>query len=501
MNSYETILPLIGTALPSWVGNTNDAARVAAYLKYEDMYWNTPETFALVQRGTDKPVIYIPSARIIVEATNRFLAKSWDFSVDPTVGTPNDQTLVSSMIRRLFKRELMWAKFATQKRYGLIRGDQVWHILANPLKKLGSRISINELDPGSYFPIHDPDNLERIIGCHLVDQVLMDDLKTIANRRQTYRKDPLTGGITTELALFELGKWDDRDPVQVKATPPKLLQQLIPVTPLDPRITTIPVYHIKNSRTPGDPFGSSEMRGLETIAAAINQAVTDEDLALALQGLGLYWTTSGPPVDKDGNETNWRLGPGQVVEIDAESTFNRVTGVSGLPALQHIGYLAGAMQQASGVSDVAAGRVNVQVAESGIALYLELAPIIAKNAEKESEMLGVHDHMLYDLVQMWFPVYEGLPAETAVEVVSVVDDPMPVDRDARIKEILSLVAASIISSAYAREELTKLGYEFPAEMGVDIVQEKTALSAAMFPDPYQSRAEQEIADIAAGIAQ
>lgn len=484
---YATVAPFL-TTLPSWIGNDSDAQRIAAYQLYENMYWNTPDTYKLVQRGSESKPVYIPCPRIIVEATNRFLAKDWDFMVDPAVGTPADQLLISTFLRKMFKREMMWSKFATQKRYGLIRGDTCWHITADDTKIPFQRVSIHELDPASYFPISDPDNMDKILGCHIVDQIIVGT-DTFA-RRQTYRKTD-TGTISSSLTLFELAKWDDRYGAETKQ-----VQVVTPEFELPPAITQIPVYHIKNSRTPGDGFGNSEMRGFEMLAASVNQAVTDQELALALEGIGLYATTSGPPTDEDGNETNWLLGPGRVAEIEEGTEFKRVSGVSNLPALDHVRFIMGAMQQAAGVPDVAIGNVDVSVAESGIALYLQLSPILSKNAEKETEMLGVYDQMLYDITQMWLPAYEGVPPEIDVEVTSVVGDPMPVNRDSRVAEIISLVTAvpPLISVAYAQQELAKFGYDFPAEMSADIITETSALTAAQNPDPFASRVASELED-------
>lgn len=487
-------MQLVGT-LPSWLGPA-DAERISAYQLYEDMYWNAPNTYKIMQRGSDVSPIYIPSARVIIDATNRFLAKEWDYVIDPRVGTPADRDAVNAALMQLFKRELVWTKFATQKRYGLIRGDAVWHIIADPIKPAGRRISMYEVDPASYFPIYAEDDLDRLIGCHLVDQVEYD--KTIVIRRQTYRKDILTGVITTELALYESAAWDDRDSSPyvagfsgVASPKLKLLKQLVPVTPLDPRITSLPVYHIKNARTPASPFGSSELRGLERIAVAVNQGISDQELSLAMDGIGLYATTSGPPVDENGDETNWILGPGRVVEHDADTTFARVTGVSSLPALEHIQFLLKQQRLAAGVPDIAAGNVDVTVAESGIALQLQLAPLIAKNAEKEQEMLGVYDHMLHDIVYAWLPTFEAINAGE-VSVASIVGDPMPVNHEARVTELLALVSAGIVSAGYARQKLTEYGYDFPEDMGVDVVQETQALAEARNYDPFMSRVASEL---------
>lgn len=496
---YAAALPYIDTTLiPAWAAG-EDAQRIGAYEFYERMYWNVPDTFKLAVRGSDADPLYLPTPRKIVEATNRFLAKNWSYVVDPTFGTTADQALINVQLRRLFRREVFYSKFATQKRYGLIRGDAIWHITADDKKPQGSRISVHDISPSTYFPVQDAENAERVIGVYLVDVVVNG--KDLVNRVQKYIRLP-TGGIQSTVALYELGKWDDRyaetdpnfDPSTVS------LVAVVNDVTLPPSVTVIPVYHIRNQRNTGTPFGNSELRGMERVISGINQTISDNEIALALQGLGLYATTSGPPTDEDGNETNWRLGPGRVVEHDPDTDFERVNGITSVqPVLDHLHYVMGEMQQAVGIPDIAAGNVDVTVAESGISLYLQLSPLLAKNEEKETEMLGVYDQMLYDLVQMWLPAYEGVPAGIAVEVVSTVDDPIPVNKDTEIKNIIALATSvpPIISLAYAQAKLRELGYEFPEEMTAQIVVEQAALNEAKYGDPFAARSDQEVQDAAA----
>ena len=106
-------------------------------------------------------------------------------------------------------------------------------------------------------------------------------------------------------------------------------------------------------------------------------------------------------------------------------------------------------------------------------------------------MLGVYDHMLYDLTHMWFPAYESLNAE-AIEVSSVVGDPMPVNRQERIDEMLKLVGAGIVSQTYVREKLGEMGYDFPEEMAGDIVTETATLANARVGDPFKNRLNSEL---------
>jgi hypothetical protein len=472
--------------------NTDDQARVMSYDMYENMYWSEPTVFKIVARSDDASPIFLPSARSIIEACARFLAVDWDFLVHPKVGTPEDRDTVKALMTSIFKREEVYAKFASQKRNCLIRGEALWHITADDTKDPGERISMHELHPGEYFPIFDEDNPDKIVGCYIVDDTPdpRDDTKTLS-RRQGYRKDPVTGLITSTLELYELAKWDDR----VKADDATKVQDVRPPIVLPAAIKTIPVYHIRNFRN-SSIWGSSELRGVETIMAGMNQAVSDQDLAISMQGMGVYWTDAGPPKNLDGTDGQFRMGPGEVVEVPTGTNFGRVSGITGaLPGIEHMNFLMGAATEALGVPDVARGKVDITIAESGISLYLQMGPLLAKNAEKEQEMLGKYDHMLYDLVNQWLVAYEGLPDSTVVEVASVVGDPLPQNRDAQIAEILTLVTSipPLITIGMAQAKLEALGYEFPANAEDQVMIEAKAISdARAMTDPYSSRYKDEI---------
>lgn len=494
LTPYATARPLMGP-LQSWL-SPDDAVRLEAYGIYEGMYKNVPQSFKLVQRGNEQNPIYVPSAKTIIEATNRYLAKKWTYAMDPKLGSDQERAALDTMLQQLFRREKMWSKFAIQKRYGLIRGDQVWHIVADDTKEPGRRISIYQVDPGAYFPIVDDWQPDKLYGVHLVTPVEGDDGKTVI-KRQTYRKEP-NGRISYELSWWQVGAWDDRvDGAKLKKAEKVPQGDFNKPTKyeLDPRITAIPVYHIRNNEDTGNTFGTSELSGLESIIAGINQSISDEDLALALEGLGLYATTSGPPVDDDtGEETNWRLGPGWVVEIDEDSTFERVSGVGTVEPYQtHIGALRGFAHESAGIPDVAVGGGDVQVMESGIALSFRMSPLLSKNEEKEQEILSVMDHLLYDLATMWFPTYEQL--ENAARPVSICDDPMPVNRAAVLEEIVQMLSTDppLISTEYARQLLAeKLGYDFPDEMGEAVVTEAAAIADARNIDPFAGRVAAEL---------
>lgn len=495
MTQWSTALPLIGSgALASWMPEL-DAQRIAAYALYQAMYENVPNVYKVTQRGTDNLPIYLPTPRTLIETANRFLAKGFGFRANPLVGSPDAQANAMLAFSTLFRREEMFAKFRTQKRYGMVRGDAIWHIVADPDKLPGTRISIREVDPAAYFPIHaDPLDMDRLTGCHLVS-LIPNPTKPdqIVVRRRTYRKDLENGGITTELGLYDQTGWDDRDPELLKKQPLKLVALIESPESLDPRITSLPVYHIKNQRIPEGDFGVSELAGMERIVAAMSQSVSDSDLALSLAGLGVYWTNSGPPTDADGAETTWRIFPGAVIELDEDpgKEFGRTQGITSVtPVIDHLNFLKQEMYEAKGLSDAATGKVDVQVAESGISLYLQLAPLLAANEEKEQVMLPIYDHMYFDLINMWFPVYEQMTLE--VEMQPIVQDPMPVNASQRLEQLMSMLDAGIVDVPYVHSEMSKLGWEIPD--GLDARAATSFKDRQSTLDAVGARTDEELAD-------
>lgn len=495
---YATAKPFYGKA-PDNVVSQEDIERLSAYELYEDIYHNRPETFEVTTRGDDdtQVPIYLPSAKKIINAVNRFLATEFDFITDPNSGTPEDRASATRLMKNLFKREKMYVKHNNQRRYWLIRGDAMYHITADDKKEEGSRISIHELDPSQYFPIEDPSQPNRIMGCHLVDKIqdprTPDDKTKMVARRQTYRRvvdgdgNP-TGPITSELTTWEIGKWDDRN---LKPDELKPVSTIVPEFTLDAAITTIPVYHMRNNALPNALFGLSEVAGIENLFAAMNQSITDEDMTLVMQGLGMYWTDAAPPMNEDGTQGNYEIGPGQVIEVGDGQHFGRVTGVSSVaPFQEHINSIDEWAKHSVGVPDVAIGKVEVAVAESGISLKMQLAPILANCGEKEQEMLGVYDQMLYDIVYQWFVAFEGLAVED-VTIASVVGDPMPVNREARIQEIMLLITSGLITIGMAQAELSKYGYNFAAGAEQQAIADAKALSLAQNADPFSNRYQQE----------
>lgn len=491
---YQTAIEL-GLPAPGHIKRQEDVDRVRSYYTYQEIYDNTPSVWDAVLRddaGNEISRRLIPSGRSIVEATNRYLAKDPVLTpippaTDPATGAaigadPVAVANVKALVDALIRREELWTKINSLKRTMLKEGDALFHVLADDTKPEGSRIRVIEERPESYFTIVDPTDSERVEGVYLVTLVDDDEGEQIALRRSYVKQE--NGQILSQVAFFEADGWDDRGPdlseADLKPVPEPESWSGSPLLAgvlLDPRITAIPVYHFRNNRRPGAPFGLSEMQGLETLFAGIVQTASDQDLTVVLNGVGLYVTTSGPPRGPNNTVGNWIVAPGEVLELeDKGDKFERVKGVESItPLLDHLNYLKREMRETSGTPDIAVGSVDVKVAESGIALAIQMAPILAKNEEKETEIKTRMEQMLHDLLYSWFAVYEGLNA-SGVEYALTFGDPLPVDRAAVLAEITGLVTAKLIPIAYAVELVrSKLGYDVPADAVASIMEENSQL--------------------------
>lgn len=475
---YSTGAEFFGTK-PTWIPDPLDIARIQAYQLYEELYWNVPDVLKVALRGSNTLPLYVPSSRTIIDATNRYYGT--DFRVIAS-GEGEPAVAAQLAINELMKRERFRSRFNGTKRYGLIWGDQVWHITADEAKPVGSRLRLTPLDPAMYFPITDDDDVDRVVGCHLVEVISTADGDRI--RRLTYRKTE-NGRVTVEEGIFKTDKWGGPED-----KPETILQ---PVTELPPTITSLPVYHTKNTDTPGDPFGSSEVRGLERLFGGLNQAMSDEDLALALMGIGMYATDASQPVDpRTRQPVPWQLGPGRVVHHDGQK-FDRVQGVGNLAESygEHYRRLWEAIFWASSTPEIAVGKVDVQVAQSGVALQLQLGPMLSKAGEKNALLVDTQNQMWFDLMNMWMPAYEQTTF-TGVSYDAVVGDAVPVDREARFAELNDMLDRGIIDTDYYRLEASKMGYTFPAGMGAKATAEFERRQA--MSDGFADRVDEELDD-------
>lgn len=471
--------------LPGWVPPAHQA-RIASYDIHEQIYWShIDSSYKMMNRGLDAEDIpvYTPSSRIVVDTLNRYVGPKLTFSTVQATG--NEATLIEAQkaFTDLFTRERFNSRYAAAKREGIIRADWGWHVTADPLKPQGQRLSLVSFNPKNYFPVFedetvlggDPEKLVMVLLAELV--VIGEDQRVRVQRYERVANEEGTSvQILSSLELWEPEKWflwgyddDDADPVEV----------LSPPTPLPPQITTFPVYHIPYRAGTGETFGNSPMRGLETLQAGLNQSLTDEDLALALMGLGVYATDeAGSPRNAQGETVAWQIYPGAVIE-NAKG-LRKVEGLTGLQAYnEHVGRLEGYLADSSGATDAARGRIEVDEAESGIALQLRLGPTLALAEEEDQIILDVHAQMFYDLVQMWFPAFEQKNF-TDVTVLPVLGDKLPVNRAAEVEMVNSMVVTGILSAGSARQYLATKGFVgmFDPREGDLVLAEKVANAAA-----------------------
>lgn len=503
-DQYSTARPLL-KGYPTWIGDPQEQARIAAYQLYEMIYWTIPEAFKMVSRGKEDKPIYIPAAKTIVEVVHRFLAPKMTVITDPTFGEASQQELATQVMTDFVRREKLYSKFNMNKRYGIMRGDWVFYLQADPEREPGSRVSFFALDPASLFWIYNEENIDEIIGAHVVNQFDIEGKPHI--KRETWRKTTGTAGpseITYESAIFKVDEWGGPG-VEEKA--PQLV--LAPPTPLPSPIDHLPFYHVKNFEIPGSIWGTSELAGFERILGALNQSISDEELGLALEALGVYVTTAGTPQDESGNDTGWNLGPGRVVELpetetgDAASLFQRVQGITSVsPYQDHLRYLHEQIDVASGTGGIAKGKVDVSIAESGIALLLEMGPLFAKCDEKETVVTDVTTNMLYDLSK-WIIAYEGTAFSSLLEATRWIPhygDRLPANTQAEFENLMSLAGldSPVVSKQYIRDRLRKIGYDDMPDEAEMQAQMEAEQQASM--DAFAARMGTEIASVTAGAA-
>lgn len=512
---------MLNRPVPSHVTKPEDIERIRAYVTYEDIWNNVPEAFEELLRAGDDPKArrYVPIVREILEATNRYLAVSMEtvWTALPGVTITDEQMAEwRGRLDAFWAREEMAIKFLSYKRWLLVKGDAFLHVTGDMAKEEGSRVRVTEVEAEQYFPIYDPSDGERVQAVYLVSIVQDDEGEDIVQRIE-YRKisteeqssefngTPI-GQIFYRIGFYETDGWDDRDPddeLKVVEAPswaaPAEGATADPIAgfPLHPSITAIPVYHSRNRRRGGKPgrFGTSEIQGLETVFAGIIQNTTDEDTAVALQGLGVYWTDSGKSRDAAGNEIDWEIGPASVAELEKDGKFGRVAGVGSVTPIQdHIAYLEGTARGSNGAPEIASGRTESSAQISGVALRIQFMPTLAANGEREAEMASKWTHLLYDLMTMWFPTYEGW-APLAVQPGVVFGDPLPPDREAVIREVTALLApVQVVTKEWAAQYLAeKLGYEFPAGMAA-----AAAAEAQAALDAEGARIAAEAGQVAAG---
>lgn len=468
---WNSAARFFGVDRPLWVPE-EDMERLAAYAKYDQVYWNEPRQFSLRVLEGEQP-LYIPNARIVVDTTAHYILKDLEVVAD-------GQGRLKTALDDFLKREMFYSRFHTAKHSGVARGDFVFHLTGNPSKAPGTRLSLNSVDPSSVFPVYDEDAPDKMIRCHIAVQYYRpeDRGKTFV-RKLTYELAEENGvrRVTREEGIYELEpKW--------YGPAPKLVKTIIPKGYLDSRITAIPIYWFKNRAWEGEDFGSSDLRGFESLLQTVSQGATDVSASLSLEGLGVYATDGGRPVDENGNEVDWEVAPGRVMEVPQGSYFRRVEGVGSItPAKDQIDYLEDKLMNASSLTDVALGRVDAQIAQSGIALAIRFQPTLAKIKDRDTAGIDKLTQLFYDW-KTWHSVFEQEQLDG--DITPSIGDKLPTDRVAKTNELNNMLDRRVISTRYYRQEMEKLGYTFPSNIEDEIekdLERVKSTSVVQFEEP------------------
>lgn len=453
---WSSIRDLVRADAPmaEWIPDP-DKPRLAAYFKYDEMYWNDPKQYTLRVLDGETP-LYIPNARTVVDTTSYYLLKGLEIVCDGNAAT-------KKALETFLKREAFYSRFNSAKQGGIARGDWILHLTGNPNKAQGSRLSLVEVNPHSVFPIYDENEPDLMIGCDIAAEYPDPDDKyksKIKKLTYTIVYEGSNKRIQREEALYELNR------TGLGKNRLKKVKQLIPPGLLDSRIDQIPVFWFRNKHWSGEDFGSSELRGLETIYRTISQGATDVSAALALEGLGVYATDGGRPIDANGHETEWEVAPGRVMEVPSGAYFRRVDGVGSItPAVDNIKYLERKASEANGLSDIALGNVEANVASSGIALAIRFVPTLARIETRDQHGIDILTQLFYNW-KTWYEVFEQVSLDG--DIIPSIGDKLPTDRQKKVEELNNMLDRRVISTSYYREEMQKLGYKFPQNIQNEI---------------------------------
>lgn len=487
---FATTADFTGT-LPSWYPSEAIARRIAMYDFYYSLYWGEPRILEFSVRDSETPPIYIPAARTIVDTTHRYVATKMQVLPNPEFGTESEQILAKQWMDAFLKRERFYSRFSGVKRNTLMKGDACFLISADPLKAQGSRISLTPIDPATWIPAYSDGRGEHQVGVDLIEVFTEEGADGPLVRRQRWMKGDhpsrnlaADAPITYQVDIIEQSNFPDGENAEI-------LRVDVPQTPLHPSITALPVYHFKNMEEDDNPFGSSELRGVERLALSMTTNMSDADIALALQGIGLYATTSGAPRDAAGNVQDWIIAPGQVLELGADKKFERVIGITSMdPYHNHIGELYDYLRDGTGTPVVATGKVEVAIAESGISLTLQMGPMLAKAEDKDELHRDTLQQLFFDL-RTWAQVYEGMNLAN-VDYSVHFGPKLPQNQQERIANIISLAGAvpPIISTQTARDMLREMDYDIPDDEALAILEETAA--TATESDPIGGRLDAEV---------
>lgn len=468
--------PFPNSEAPSWLPG-EDGQRAAVYDSLESVYWSEDLSYTLRVLVTEQP-IYSPNPRIVVDTISHYLLKGLTVKVeDPDKNKQENQDLCDFL-----DREMFYPRFHTAKHGGCIHGDFCLHMTADPDKPAGKRVSLTSVHPGKVVRKFDDDDGEKITEAWICEPYVDPDNSDQALVRRlhywyvegaiTTKSDDPEEPIPPDLKLAQDGLmryvWSEEEILvnddALWEEEEEVYQVLMPPEQLPEEINHIPVFWFKNIAMDGQPFGSSDLRGLERLFRGVSQQVTDLNVAMALDGLGQYTTDAPPPANPDGSEGTWTIEPGQVQQVPNGNFFKRIEGVGSVqPMLDTIGYAENQINQASGVSAVSMGDVPPATANNPMALAVNFMPTLSKIQERDHFGVAKLRHVFWMWTQ-FREAYEDKAWPEKLKIVVAIGDKLPQDRTARVNELNNMLDRDIISRAYYRQEMSLLGYEFPDDI-------------------------------------
>lgn len=482
---YSTLTRMMGKS-PDWWPES-ERERLGSYDKYDELYWNDPTEYAL-RVLEDEEAIHVPNARTIVDTTAHYLLKG--LKITPKKG-PDEE-----MLTAFLKRERFYSRFKGAKKTGIARGDFAFHITGDPLKKEGSRLTMEPIHPGMVWKEEDPEEPGEFSRMHLFDVIEMEEgngaQKEIKERVRVLTYERFRAG-TEENAGDTAQVWREEKIYEMEPAwygpDAEVHSTLLEREMLDPLIENFPVYWFNNIEWGDQLYGSSELRGLEFLDWAVSQGTTDLQASVGLDGLGVYATDGGRPVDDAGNERDWEVAPGKVMEVPAGAYFRRVEGIGSItPGMDLVKYLEQKMYQSTAMTDVSLGQIDVAEAQSGIALAIKFLPTLAKLEDRDTAAIEILQQMFFDL-KAWFQVYESYTFSADVEV-SIDKAKLPTNRVDVLNELNNMIDRKIISRKTYREIANEqLGYSIPADEDDQLIKE-AQIFQVLSPEEGTNPAEQ-----------
>src|SRR6185312_9566561 len=461
---------------PAWLPK-DDAQRAAVYDSLDSMYWTEDSSYALRVLVTEQP-IYVPNGRIVVDTISHYLLKGLLIKLEDVEKNKKE----NDDLQAFLKREVFYPRFHTAKHSGCIRGDFVLHMTADPDKPEGKRISLTSVHPGKVLRKFDDDDGEHITEVWIVEPYVnpADKDKLLVRRLHywyeigkvsTNTDDPDTP-VPPDLELAQAGKdryvWSEEEILvqndKLWTDQEEVYKVLNAGDQLPDQINHIPVFWFKNIAMDGQPFGSSDMRGMERVMRGVSQQITDLNVALALDGLGQFVTDAPPPTGPQGQELPWNIEPGQVLEVPNGNFMKRIDGVTSVtPSLDAVKYAENKIKEASGISAAAMGDAPPAVASNPMALAVNFLPTASKVQERDLFGIAKLEHIFWMWTQ-FREAYEGEAWPDGLEICVEVGDKLPKDRTERINELNNMLDRDVISIEYYRQEVSLLGYEFPDDI-------------------------------------